>query len=96
MTAKIIKFPELKKEIGYIIPLFTDEQILLTITAVNIFSTLKNKISEKDLVNLDPVIVIDALQQARTSEILSSSSKQVINIIIKSIETVELRDKCQN
>jgi len=94
MTAKIIKFPEIKKEVGYIIPLFSDEQILLTTNIVNMFSPLKTKITVNELTNLDPLIVIDSLQKGKNSDILSNKSKQIIISIIKSIETIEVENIC--
>ena len=92
MTAKVIKFPESKKELGYKIPLYSDEEIFITISAINIFlSDIKHKITEKNLTDLDPKFVIFALQQARTSELFSHKTKVVVNRILNSVENVEIR-----
>lgn len=91
MTAKIINFPEIKKTIGYKIPLYTDEEIFITVAAMNIFCKFSYKINENNLPNHDPVMVIEALTLAKNSDIISSISKKTINGILKSIESIELR-----
>jgi hypothetical protein len=91
MNAKIYKFPEFKKNIGYKISLYNDIEIFITVTVLNIFSNIQNKITENTLSTLDPVIVIDALERARTSDLFSQNYKKVIYNILKQIESVELR-----
>jgi len=91
MNAKIYKFPEFKKTIGYKISLYNDNEIFITVTVMNTFSNLQNKITEKTLSTLDPVLVIDALVKARTSDLFSQNYKKIISNILKQIESVELR-----
>jgi hypothetical protein len=91
MSAKIYKFPEVKKTYGYKIPLYNDNEIFITITVMNVFSSIQNKITEKSLTTLDPVVVIDALAKARTSDLFSQNYKKVIINILQHIESVELR-----
>ena len=38
MTAKVIQFPIKEKVIGYKIPLYTDEEIFVTVSAMNMYS----------------------------------------------------------
>jgi hypothetical protein len=91
MSAKIYKFPEFKKTYGYKIPLYNDNEIFITITVMNVFSSIQNKITEKSLTTLDPVVVIDALAKARTSDLFSQNYKKIISNILQQIESVELR-----
>jgi len=91
MIAKVIQFPIKEKVIGYKIPLFTDEEIFITISAMNIFSDLQYKITEKNLTDHDPLMVIDALMKAKESEIISGICKRIIGNILKAVEPVEMR-----
>jgi hypothetical protein len=58
---------------------------------MNVFSSIQNKITEKSLTTLDPVVVIDALAKARTSDLFSQNYKKIISNILQQIESVELR-----
>lgn len=89
MNAKVFRFPDTKKIIVYKIPLYTDEEIFLTVLAVNIFSAFPHKITAANLEECDPAIVISAISQASTIDIFSDSAKQVYLNIIKSIERLE-------
>ena len=91
MIAKVIQFPIKEKVIGYKIPLFTDEEIFITISAMNIFSDLQYKITEKNLTEHDPVLVINALMKAKESDVVSGIYKRIIGNILKAVEPVEMR-----
>lgn len=91
MTAQILKFPEVKRSQGYKIPLYTNDEIMVTCIAINTFSNLKHKVTESDLPNYDPVIVIESLVSAKNSEMFSTSFKKIISTILRSIETIELK-----
>lgn len=91
MTAKVIQFPIKEKVIGYKIPLYTDEEIFVTVSAMNIYSDLNYKITEKNLTNHDPIMVINALMKAKESEIISGVYKRIIGNILKAVEPVEMR-----
>ena len=91
MIAKVIQFPIKEKVIGYKIPLYTDEEIFITISAMNIFSVLQYKITEKNLTEHDPILVINALVKAKESEIISGVYKRIIGNILKAVEPVEMR-----
>jgi len=90
MNAKIFRFPNPKKTIVYKIPLYTDEDIFLTVLAVNIFSSFNYKITAANLEDCDPAIVIAAISQACTLDIFSDSAKQTYLNIIKSVERLEI------
>ena len=45
MSAKVLRFPDKQKTVVYKIPLYTDEEIFLTVLAVNIFSLFSYKIT---------------------------------------------------
>lgn len=91
MTATIINFPKREIKVGYKIPLYTDEEISVTVAAMNVFCPMKNRISEDELSYFDPVVVMDSLLKAKASEIFSGVSKRVINNILNSIEKIELK-----
>lgn len=92
MPAKIFKFPEPNKIKGYKIPLYTDEEIFLTIAAMNMFCQGINlKIDHNNLTDYDPTIVIDALTKARDSEFFSHKAKTIITRILHSVEKIEIR-----
>ncbi|NDB83195.1 MAG: hypothetical protein EB127_10785 [Alphaproteobacteria bacterium] len=91
MTAQILQFPCKQLQTGYKIPLYTDDEIFITIMAINTFSNLKEKITTRNLSKYDPVIIIRCLTEAKESVLFSKETKLVINTILKSIEKVEIR-----
>lgn len=91
MIAKVIQFPIKEKVIGYKIPLYTDEEIFITILAMNVFGDLQYKITEKNLTEHDPVLVINALMKAKESDVVSGLYKRIIGNILKAVEPVEMR-----
>lgn len=89
MNAKIYRFPEKRALFkGYKIPLYTEDEILVTVMALNVFSELPEKVTENTLENYDPLTVIKALVEAKSSTIFSSKTKQTIIGILKSIESL--------
>ena len=91
MIAKVIQFPIKEKVIGYKIPLYTDEEIFITILAMNVFGDLQYKITEKNLTEHDPVLVINVLMKAKESDVVSGLYKRIIGNILKAVEPVEMR-----
>jgi hypothetical protein len=89
MNAKIFRFPDPKKTIVYKIPLYTDEDIFLTVLAVNMFGSFDYKITASNLEECDPTIVIAAISQACTLDIFSDYTKQTYINIIESAERLE-------
>ena len=89
MNAKIYRFPEKRALFkGYKIPLYNEEEILLTIISLNVFGNLPEKVSSKNLEDYDPLTVIKALVEAKSSDIFSTKSKNTIGGILKSIEAL--------
>lgn len=88
MSATVYQFPKLKSFAGLKIPLYNEEEIVVTIMVLNCFSDLKEKITEKSLTNLEPIDVVKSLYEASYSPVFSSKTKIIINKILKSIEAV--------
>ena len=89
MPAQIYKFPERRTYYrGYKIPLYTEEQIFLTVISLNIFGNLTEKVTEKTLEEYEPLTVIKALVEAKSSSVFSGKAKNTIQEILKSIETL--------
>lgn len=86
MNAKIIQFPGEHRPLSYTLSLYSDDEILLTIIAVNSFGTLPFKVSELNLVDIDPIYVISCLEKAKKSELLSSKGLTLIDNILRSVE----------
>jgi hypothetical protein len=85
MSATIFQFP-IKSSKGLKIPLYTEEEILTTLQALNCFGSSSIRKTEKDLDDIEPLEVMKALYEAKSSEFVSSKSKTIITKILKSIE----------
>ena len=88
MSAIVYRFPDLNKYKGYKIPLYTEEEINITILAMNSFSDLTEKVNEETLTNYEPLFVIKCLVEAKSSNLISNKAKQIILKILKSIEPI--------
>lgn len=89
MPATIYKFPERRTYYkGYKIPLYNEEEIFLTIFALNMFGNVDKIVTEKTLEEYDPVVVIKALIEAKSCFALSTKARYIIMNILKSIETL--------
>ena len=88
MTARIYTFPDRYTRIinGYKISLYNEEEIFITITAMNVFGNFMDRVTDINLENYDPYDVIHSLTEAKTSQLFSNRTKQIINKILKSIE----------
>jgi hypothetical protein len=88
MTARIYTFPNRYTRIinGYKISLYNEEEIFITITAMNVFGNFRDRVTDVTLENYDPYDVIHSLSEAKTSQLFSNRTKQIINKILKSIE----------
>lgn len=91
MSAKIYYFPEPRINYGYKIPLYTDEEVLITSIASNTFGNYSFKITETNLSSLDPVLVIGHLTKAKNSDIFSNQYKRIISRILGAVESIEMR-----
>lgn len=88
MTAKIYRFPERYTRYfnGYKISLYNEEEVFITVVAMNAFGEVKEKITESTLENYDPILIIRALSEAKSSNLFTSKTKQLILKILKTVE----------
>lgn len=91
MSAKIYRFQKATKSIVYKIPLYTDDEIFLTVLAINTFGTFTHKVTAANLEKCDPKIVIAAIALAATYDIFSKEAKEIYVNIIKSVEEIEIK-----
>jgi hypothetical protein len=84
----IIKFPDKfrKEPRHYRIPLYTDADIEMVLFCVNAFGVTPNRSMIDDLSSMDPIEVIECLDIASQSDIMSSVAKNHIRCIRESIE----------
>lgn len=88
--AKVYRFPDQNiRYKGYMIPLYTDEEVRITVLAMNSFSVLTEKVTEYTITEYEPLVVIKALVQAKSSGLFSVKTRQLIIKILKSIEPIE-------
>jgi uncharacterized protein YbjQ (UPF0145 family) len=90
MTARIYTFPDRYTRIinGYKISLYNEEEIFITITAMNVFGNFMDRVTDITLENYDPYDVMHSLTEAKSSQLFSNRTKQIINKILKSIEPI--------
>jgi hypothetical protein len=87
MPAKLYQFP-LKTFKGLKIPLYTEEEIEITLMCLNCFGGYSIRITESNIEELDPLDIMKCLYEAKSSEYFSTKAKQLINNILKSIEAI--------
>jgi len=92
MPAKILKFPDINFTKGYKIPLYTDEEIEITILVVNHFSNLHYKVCQDNLTKTDPIIIINSLREAKESKLFSFTAEKLITKILSNVEEIPLRE----
>jgi hypothetical protein len=90
MSATIYTFPDRYTRLfnGYKISLYNEEEIFITVSAINIFGSFKERITDLTIENCDPYDIIHCLSQAKSSNMFSLRTKQIINKILRSIEPV--------
>jgi len=90
MTARIYTFPDRYTRIinGYKISLYNEEEIFITITAMNVFGNFMDRVTDITLENYDPYDVMHSLTEAKSSQLFSNRTKQIINKILKSIDPI--------
>ena len=88
MTAKIYRFPERYTRYfnGYKISLYNEEEVFITVVAMNAFGEIKERVTELTLENYDPILIIRALSEAKSSNLFTSRTKQIILKILKTVE----------
>jgi hypothetical protein len=89
MTASIIQFPERPHiQTGLMIPLYTAEEVEVTLAAINVYSRQKYRFNEEDLQYLDAQTVWQCLMLGRLSTVFSTNTKNVIKRILANTESV--------
>lgn len=88
MAATIYKFPTLVHEPKYRIPLFSDEEVEVTIICVNVFSHEEIKYNIDTLNFIDPVTVIECLKLSISSKIFSEKFKIIARQVLKNVEEI--------
>ena len=83
------KIPE-AKVIGHRISFYTDEEIDITLLALNMYGFDKLRYTVDTMKSLDPLYIRACLAKLRNSDLISSLGRRVINMIIDNME--EIRD----
>lgn len=83
------KVPE-AKVIGHRMSFYTDDEIDITLLALNMFGFDKLRYTVDTMKSLDPLYIKSCLNKLRNSDLISSLGKRVINMIINNME--EIRD----
>lgn len=87
MSARIIKFPgHSNRPVAFKISFYTDDEILITIIAINAFGSLTYKVNDYNLVEVDPVHVISCLEKALDCYLFSDKAKDLITSVLNSVE----------
>jgi hypothetical protein len=80
------------KVIGHRISFYTEEELDITLMALNVYGFEETKFTRKNLRTLDPLYIRKCLVQLRDSALISTLGFKVINIIIANIEEVTEND----
>jgi len=83
------KIPE-AKVVGHRISFYTDEEIDITLLALNMYGFDKLRYTVETMKSLDPLYIRDCLYKLKRSDLISSLGRRVINMIINNME--EIRD----
>lgn len=90
MTARIYTFPNRYTRWfnGYKISLYTEEEIFITIACMNMFGNFKERVTNSSLETYDPYDIIHCLNEAKSSNLFSTKTRQIITKILKAIELI--------
>jgi len=83
------KVPE-AKVVGHRISFYTDEEIDITLLALNMYGFDKLRYTVDTMKSLDPLYIKACLYKLKRSDLISSLGRRVINMIIDNME--EIRD----
>lgn len=81
------KVPE-AKVIGHRISFYTDEEIDVTLLALNMYGFDKLRYTVETMKSLDPLYIRSCLTKLRNSDLVSPLGKRVINMIIDNMEEI--------
>ena len=80
------------KVIGHRISFYTEEELDITLIALNVYGFEEVRFTRKNLKNLDPLYIKRCLIKMRESSLISTLGFRVINMIIANIEEVTEND----
>lgn len=83
--------PEVKV-IGHRISFYTEEELDITLMALNVYGFEEVRFTRKNLKDLDPLYIKKCLIKMRDSSLISTLGFRVINMIIANIEEVTEND----
>jgi len=78
------------KVVGHRISFYTDEEIEITLLALNMYGFNKLRYTVETMKSLEPLYIKDRLCELRRSDLISSLGRRIINMIIDNME--EVRD----
>jgi hypothetical protein len=92
--ATILNFPQRPRiREALVISLYTDEEIDITVAAVNLHGTHMVRITADSLSTLDAESVELCLRQASINELLSNRARRLACSILASIEHINIRQQ---
>ena len=80
------------KVIGHRISFYTEEELDITLIALNDYGFEEVRFTRKNLKDLDPLYIKKCLIKMRDSDLISNLGFRVINMIIANIEEVTEND----
>ena len=80
------------KVIGHRISFYTEEELDITLIALNVYGFEEVRFTRKNLKDLDPLYIKRCLIKMRDSDLISTLGFRVINMIIANIEEVTEND----
>ena len=89
--SNVVKFPKSFQKTptnGFKINLYSESEVEMVLFCVNIWGRHDTKYFRDDVRTFKPDFVIDALQRAYDSNLLSYEARDIINKIMKSIEPI--------
>lgn len=91
--ATIFAFPKKTNAVktGVVIELYTDEEITVTLAAVNLFGRETLKITQPSLAKLEAESVEYCLRQASVSDLLSRDARDIACHILANINRIPIR-----
>ena len=86
----ILHFPRRTKFVGYAITLYTQEEIDVTILAINSFAFGRYKVTEDTIDNYDPELVIRALFFMVSNKLFSKEAREISKKILSTVEEIPI------
>lgn len=92
--ASILPFPKRSRlRQGLVIALYTDEEIDVTVAAVNVHGTNVGHVTADDLKDLDADAVRLCIQLASCNDLFSTRTRNLLRSILANIECIDYRQQ---